>query len=403
MSKENRYIIGVSGGSDSMALLHMLTKEGNNLIVAHVNYQKRATAQRDQELVEHFCRKHNLIFELCIADDYQEGNFQNWAREKRYQFFRELAEKYQAQGVFIAHQLDDLLETYLMQQKRKSIPFYWGLKKEVEIDGLGIIRPLLQYEKKELVEYCIEHHIEYGEDESNATDAYERNRIRHTKIDSMDKVEKLELLKEIEEKNELLKKQQEEIEQAITTLQPVNLEAYQNYPEVIRLEALRKWFLKNQIDSRHFSSKHLLEIDKLLLKGDNVEYPLKEGYIFFISYQEIGISKKEEISYQYFISQGEYLDTPYFKVTSSGNSFESVTVSEEEYPLMIRNWKPGDSIQMRYGTKKIKRWFIDHKISVFERQKWPVVLNKQGEIILVPGIGCNITHFSNNPSLFVIK
>ncbi|MBQ7890489.1 MAG: tRNA lysidine(34) synthetase TilS, partial [Erysipelotrichaceae bacterium] len=58
---------------------------------------------------------------------------------------------------------------------------------------------------------------------------------------------------------------------------------------------------------------------------------------------------------------------------------------------------------LRFGTKKLNRWFIDRKIHRNERLRWPVVLNRHGEVILVPGIGCDLEHYSNNPTCFVLK
>ena len=95
--------------------------------------------------------------------------------------------------------------------------------------------------------------------------------------------------------------------------------------------------------------------------------------------------------------------TKYFKLSKSGSRFESVHLDLCDYPITIRNYKEGDSIKMRYGTKKINRFFIDNKISHLDRKKWPVMLNSNGDIILVPGIGCDKYHYCPNNVVYMIK
>lgn len=82
---------------------------------------------------------------------------------------------------------------------------------------------------------------------------------------------------------------------------------------------------------------------------------------------------------------------------------EGITLSAEDFPITIRNVRAGDAIAFKFGHKKIHRYFIDEKIPYEERISWPVVVNKQGEVIFVCNLGSNITHFTNKPNLFVVK
>ena len=86
-----------------------------------------------------------------------------------------------------------------------------------------------------------------------------------------------------------------------------------------------------------------------------------------------------------------------------GETTEAVTLAEEDFPITIRSPQPQDAIQLRFGKKRLNRWFIDRKIPPDQRRSWPVVVNRRGEIVLVPKIGCNVAHYSNNPTCFVIK
>lgn len=112
----------------------------------------------------------------------------------------------------MAHQMDDCIETYIFQKRRNMVCSWYGLKEESSRHGYFIHRPLLGYTKKELEEYCIDHQISYGIDESNLTNHYTRNEIRHTMIESMSKDEKVEYIHRIQDENKELTKQNEEIE-----------------------------------------------------------------------------------------------------------------------------------------------------------------------------------------------
>ncbi|TNK96322.1 tRNA lysidine(34) synthetase TilS, partial [Mycoplasmopsis pullorum] len=110
MKQENNQVIllAISGGPDSIFLLNKYINH-NNIVVAHVNYNQRFNSDIDQKIVEEMCKKHNIPYEILSLkkDDYQGGNFQNWAREQRYNFFKQVYDKYQCNVLFVAHHIDD--------------------------------------------------------------------------------------------------------------------------------------------------------------------------------------------------------------------------------------------------------------------------------------------------------
>ncbi|MBQ1508706.1 MAG: tRNA lysidine(34) synthetase TilS, partial [Erysipelotrichaceae bacterium] len=186
------YLIGVSGGPDSMALFDMCLKAGNRLVCAHVNYHRRDSADRDEAIVRDYCEKHGVPFyklDACLT----EGNFQEEARKVRYGFFTDLIRGKDLDGVLVAHHLDDHLETYLLQKEHGGLYDHFGLTARTILMGVPVIRPLLHKEKKELVRYCEDNEISYGIDESNLTDDYRRNVLRHTFVEKMTKEEKRNL------------------------------------------------------------------------------------------------------------------------------------------------------------------------------------------------------------------
>ena len=402
LSLDETYIIGVSGGPDSMALLDMAYNSGLKLVVAHVNYQKRPTADRDMNIVFDYCLNRNIIFEYRLVKQHQ-GNFQKWARDQRYEFFQSLAHQYQAMGVLLAHHQDDLIETYLLQKQRKQVPLYWGINDQTVIDDLTIIRPLLDKSKSELIEYCMVNGIQYGDDESNASDTYTRNRIRHQMVDKLDNDEKEEILANIKRDNECLITQQNLVKNIYT-------EVFNDYDKAklskidseIQTEVIRYYLLNNGIDARKFSPVYLSKIYKFLDTDQNRQMNIK-GKTLALTYGKPVIFDKKALSYHYLIDRVEYIETPFFAISDNGERINGVTITEDDLPLTIRSWQPDDQIKLRFGHKKINRWFIDRKIPLNERFSWPIILNRHHEVILVPGIGCNVAHFSNNPNMFVLK
>ena len=166
--KKQKWVVAVSGGSDSMALLHMCVKANVPIVIAHVNYQKRETADRDMKGVEAFAKRYQIPYFVMRVEKYKEKeNFQLQAREIRYRFFAEVVKENDCAGVLVAHHKDDVLETYIMQKQSNRIPTKYGIVDEISIYGVLVKRVLLQYTKAQLEKYCVDNNQTYYTDESN--------------------------------------------------------------------------------------------------------------------------------------------------------------------------------------------------------------------------------------------
>ena len=93
----------------------------------------------------------------------------------------------------------------------------------------------------------------------------------------------------------------------------------------------------------------------------------------------------------------------YFSLSDKGGPMEGVTLKEDDFPIIIRNAREKDHISMRYGKRKLNRFFIDAKIPLRKRLTWPVMVNREGNVILVPGIGCDRLHYSEKHNMFMIE
>ena len=395
-------IVAVSGGPDSMALLDILKNAGHNCIVAHVNYGLRQSALRDQKIIENYCNKYNFEFELLNIDNVSSGNFQAFARSVRYNFFIELSKKYNVYDVYVAHHQDDVLETYIMQKKRKITPRYYGIKENLEFKSINIIRPLLDYSKEDLIKYCLINKIEYGIDETNLEEDYKRNKIRHQIVDKMSKKDKALMIKEIETKNIELNLMKKKTEKLYAQFSLDNLKEFIISLDINEaVDVMRLWFEKNHI--YNISKDEYFNILKFIKADNNPEYSINKDYSLFKDYKKLTLVYNQNIEYSYSFDEIEFNDFKHFKIKGTGSRFEAVTVRESDFPIVIRNFNEGDKIKMRYGNKRVSRWFIDNKVDPSLRRSWPIVVNSSNEVILVPGIGCNLTHFSNNPNMFVVK
>ena len=178
-------IVGVSGGLDSMVLLHALKSIHSKISVAHINYLLRGQESvKDAKLVESIAQSYSFPFEKLEHDlqadlDDNGGNLQEKAREIRFSFFRSLMDKHEVNRLILAHHQDDQIENFWMQMARGGgIRAMSGMK---ELND-NIIRPLLSISKAELSVYAAKHDIEWREDTSNKNNTYTRNIWRNVLI-----------------------------------------------------------------------------------------------------------------------------------------------------------------------------------------------------------------------------
>ncbi|UUM20411.1 tRNA lysidine(34) synthetase TilS [Mycoplasma sp. 2045] len=178
-NQKTKYLLAVSGGPDSMFMLDEY--KNKNIIVAHVNYNQRADSGLDQKVVEDFCKRHNIMFYVLelSKNDYVKGNFQSWAREQRYKFFKEVYVKENCDKLLISHNKDDFFETAYMQKQSKRNVLFYGIKQSNLINGINIYRPyLFKYFKNTITKKNQKNHTPFCFDYTNNLPKYSRNKIR---------------------------------------------------------------------------------------------------------------------------------------------------------------------------------------------------------------------------------
>ena len=396
LTKEKHYLLGCSGGPDSMALFHMLLANNINFDVAFVNYHKRKESVVEEEAVRNYCKKNNIKFHLLSAkEEVVEGNFQAWAREFRYDFFKRLVKEYNYDSILIAHHKDDLLETYIFQKTRGGIYSYYGLKKESTYKGIKVLRPLLAYRKDDLLEYCKKNNVPYFIDSSNLKDDYSRNKIRHEIVSKLSDTQIEEILSEIEKDNLINK---EEKNKANNYLKNGN----GNVEEFLKLEdkvCQRVLFMLCSEYKVDISGREIKAIIDFLSSSKNGELQLVEDIFVFKDYESFYISNKSNFEYEYIIEKECVFDNEFIYLDLI-NGKKELFIKGDPYPLKVCKPKKDEVVRIGNIDKKVNRLFIDEKISNKDRSIWPVIKDKNGKIIFFPR---KKEKKSNNKLVFKIK
>ena len=396
---QGKWLIAVSSGPDSMALLQMCIDAGIDCAVAHVNYHHRPEADEEENYIRSFCVERGISIFVHNDPFVYTGNFEAAARELRYRFFVEIVRREGFQGVLIGHHQDDLLETYIMQESKNIVPEYYGLREEMLMHGVLFKRPLLQMTKEELVTYCKEHELRYYIDVTNLSDEYTRNQIRHQIVEPMTSFERSVYLREIKQKNAIMQERRCRVKSYIRQ-DKILLATYRALAQEDRVTMLRMFVEKTP----HYSLKHLQGIDETIMQACDFIIPL--GELSLVSDGTYLLKYVSEKPYCYVFESMEELQDirkEHFYTENGSPGVFALTLEEADFPIQIRSFQAGDKIQMRFGCKEVHRFFIDRHIPKYQRQTWPVVENAAGEIILVPGLGCNVQHYSTMPNLNVIQ
>lgn len=380
LEKNRHYLLACSFGPDSMALFDMLLKEGYKFSVAHVNYHLRKESNEEESKLRDFCFDHNIgIYVRDVNEVLGESNLEMKCREIRYNFFINVMKENKFDALLVAHQEDDLIETYLMQKRRKNLVNYFGIKEISYFSDIEIIRPLLRYRKEELMMYCRMFNVPYAIDKTNLEDHFLRNQIRHSVVEKLSPLERKDILSEIDQANEKLS-------QIFITISKINdnkIESYLRLNDVEFLYAIVA--LGRKLKPDFIVSKKQGEELRKVLESDKPNVALNvDGLCFFKEYDVLGFREFDEnLDYFYDLVEPGILDTPYFFLDFTVNS-SNRNVKEDDYPLVIRNAHKDDEYEISGYKKELRRLFIDWKMPESARNRWPIIVNKDGIIVYVP-------------------
>lgn len=385
---KSTYLLACSFGPDSMALFHMLINRGIKPIACFVNYHKRDVSNQEQIDFTKFCKEHNIPFEILDTEGMsQVGNFQSWAREVRYDFFKKMYDKYHASGIFVAHHQDDLLETYIIQKMRKARVKEYGISKLSVVKDMVVIRPLLNYSKQDLLEYCNENLVPYSIDMSNFETKYLRNQIRIEVIGRLSEIDRANLLKEIDDMNNKRNEIIEDIPYDITLGKELDIREIIALDKETFRETLIKFVSRAPIHI-DLSEGRISEIRKMCLAQEpNISMKLANDIYLVKEYDVIVLvvcNECEQNPYEYVMEEPTKLSTPEFDVDFTNETYLDRKIKFSDFPLTIRSPKQGDRMVIGHHNCELRRLFIDWKMPARLRKVWPVFVNKDGIIVYVP-------------------
>lgn len=175
--------VGVSGGVDSVALLHWLVEIGADVVCLHVNHNLRPSAGVEAQYVADLCKKLGVECHIFSwGGEKPETGLEDAARVARYKFMTDFCHKHKIKIILTAHQADDQIETFWMNLGRGSGVYGLAAMRDVgEMDGIKIVRPLLGVFRHELRDYCDTRGIKYFADEMNDDPHYTRVKIRQNR------------------------------------------------------------------------------------------------------------------------------------------------------------------------------------------------------------------------------
>lgn len=400
--QSNQHIaLALSGGIDSMVLYHLLTTHLRDtyekLTVIHVNHNLREASKKEAAYIKEMTEKDKVPCHMTTLNF--QGEFsQASGRRARYQYFKDITDAHQIDWLLMGHHQDDQVETVLQQVLSGRYLFQNLGIPENRQGELNILRPLMDVTKKAIKEYQHKYQVKYFEDNSNLSDDYTRNYIRHHIVpaivssDSLDISHLLSLKTDVNELSEIATNQAKDF------LKKDNYQfsraAYKNHPDLLRI------YILNTLLNHHgeYASRKILEtIDVLLIDGPSQSsYKLKCHHIL-IEYDRVSLKKdtNNQRSKPLFVEEsGKFIYNDY-RI--------DVDMNPSDYPLYIRSKQDGDRVPLKQGGhKKLSRLFIDKKIPASERGIMPVVESADGIIIAVGSI-YNIIEPSENRTLRIKK
>ncbi len=405
--KDETVVVACSGGPDSMALLKITNdlKDELNLkiVCAHVNHKIRPESDDEAIMVEDYCKENGIFFEYMTIDNYNQTNFHQDARIKRYQFFDKTVNKCKAKHLLTAHHGDDLMETILMRIVRgANLKSYAGFSEKIQNKTYTILRPLIPYTKDQVLKYTKENNIPYSIDNSNAKDDYTRNRFRKYILPKLKEEDKnvhkkfYKFSKTLEMYDEYINKDVQKAYNQIIKDKTLDIEKFQKLENLIQIKIINKLLEQEyKNDLSQITDKHRQLIHKVLTSNKpNQEVSLPNHKKGIKTYNSFNITEEKPKS-TYQIELIDYLTLPNNKIVEiidntedTSNNTIRLLKKDITLPLYIRTRLDGDKIEIKglNGHKKLKDIFIDEKITKEERDNWPILVDSNENILWIPGL-----------------
>ena len=380
-----KILVAVSGGLDSMTLLQLLIDSQKELAIelaiAHVNHKQRPESDQEEKALVKIAEQLGVkIFTSSFS-----GNFsENTARQFRYDFFGKVMQEGHYTALVTAHHADDQAETVFMRLLRGARLRHLSGMKAVQYFACGeLIRPLLTFHKSDFPD------IQHFEDSSNFQNDYLRNRIRNLYLPDLEKENP-----QFKDSLRYLGKEIEDWQTALSHLtSDLDIENIQVFHQ--QIPQVQRFLLQNYLENfpgLNLSKQQFEEVLNILRTKANYQHILKKDYELVKDYQRFKIrkiSRKPDLKmdsilleFENLIEFGHYRFS--FGIPLSGENIQKIFVSRET-SLTLRFRKEGDSILLNGHHKKLRRLFIDKKVS-FEERNLSVIVEQNHQILAILNI-----------------
>lgn len=394
ISEYDRILVGLSGGADSSALLHILSSAADKynitLAAAHINHMLRPTADRDMEFCRKLCERLNVEFH-CIKCDVKSGaknagiGEEEFARNLRYEFFTSLGYDKTA----TAHNKNDAAETVLFHFIRgASLDGLSGIPYKRE----NIIRPLLDVTKNDIYEYCRQNNIEYVTDETNFQPMYTRNKLRLKLIPEIESEYNPAFTEVITQNSVLISEDSRFLDELAQNAYngQITADDFFSHKPPIQRRLIQIHYRQSAESVTNLSAKYIAAICDLLKKNKTGSRTMLPGkFEAVIEYGKLIIRKKyNKVSFSRQITPEKVLNIPEIgKNILIYRSPDGDIYLNNTENLIIRNRRTGDYFYPvgMSGKKKLSDYFTDKKIPLSERDRIPL-LTQNGKILSVIGL-----------------
>jgi tRNA(Ile)-lysidine synthase len=413
-TRKDKILIGVSGGRDSIALLHVLYRLGYDIVVAHCNFHLRGEeSNRDSEFVTKHVQDmdvpfYSIDFDTELYARQNKISIEMAARELRYEWFDSLLKLTGCKYIAVAHHADDVVETFLINMTRGTgLHGLTGIKAK---NG-NIVRPFLRITRNDINDYIYDNGLDYVEDSTNSEVVYVRNKVRNIIIPALETINPSFRSSTIQSIENLTRAQnfvmhyvellRNEIVEHRDGMDVLDLEKIRTAPEPIYVlyEILKPYgfsastvyniftcIFEENVSGKQFYSasgvRALRDRDKIFIQlrkdDDDVyadepeEYEIRNVAAFFNLHLNF---------------MAEIFDSNSFTIVKD-KSVCCIDYKKLTFPLVLRKWKQADSFcpfGMK-GRKKLSDFFVDQKFSLFEKENtWVLTDGKCGDIIWVVG------------------
>jgi tRNA(Ile)-lysidine synthase len=406
MDKSGAILCAVSGGADSMVMVHILKSIGYRIGIAHCNFKLREKdADKDEAFVMTYAETHQLPFFNTSFDtsDYAKKNkvsIQMAARNLRYEWLEKIRKENNFHAIATAHHVDDNMETVLLNFTKGT-----GLNglKGIQPKNEKIVRPLLCLTKGEILKYAEKSSVNYRTDKSNAESKYERNKIRNKVIPLLQTINP-SLPETFQKNTEHLNDSYEIFQYGLNFLRKKLIETRNGniYISINKLRILPGWktILDSILSQYNFSHGQVTEAIKISDTASgkqiiNADYRLIKDRNFFI----IVINNDKENGNPVLLieSPKHKIRTKDFSLKFEVKNFKGVQNKSAEwfmqfdaskiaFPLMVRKWKAGDYFYPlgMNKKKKVSDFLVNEKVSILEKEKIFVLISDE-KIICVLG------------------